>query len=217
MAPRLLIRRQTAARSRLGSDGTWYTSNSQRPGCGLSGVADTASAAHVHRVDAGKLDADDDALLARLVHHAEVGLVLRAHLVGELVVVVATQFEVTIRPGRIQDEQRAFRPAHQVLGLLPRGVEGDGHAVVVREEPDLGELRPAVRADSREGGAVGAEQIAEILRDSRRHSSSIPWPGSRGRRNPATTAAAARMLRTGTTTAGARPYALASSDPQNVA
>ncbi len=32
MAPRLLIRRQTVARSLLGSDGTRYTSSSQRPG-----------------------------------------------------------------------------------------------------------------------------------------------------------------------------------------
>lgn len=32
MAPRLLIRRQTVARNLLGSDGTRYTSSSQRPG-----------------------------------------------------------------------------------------------------------------------------------------------------------------------------------------
>src|SRR5215469_2356987 len=237
MAPRLLIRRQTAARSRLGSDGTWYTSTSQRPGrglaagaetpagpaspappepgtawpggCGLPGLAGTLSAAHVHRVDAGGPDADDNPLLARLVHHAEVGLVLGAELAGELVVVVrrdlgvAAQLQVAVRSGRIEDEQRALLPPHQVLGLLPRGVEGEGNAVVVGEEPDLGELRPAVRADGGEGGAVRAEQVAEILRNRRRHASSIPCAGARARRNPATTAATARTLRTGTITAGA--------------
>src|SRR5215472_13802672 len=125
MAPRLLIRRQTAARSRLGSDGTWYTSTSQRPGCGLAvgaatpagpgssappepgtarpggcgppGVAGTLSAAHIHRVDAGRLDANDDPLLARLVHHAEVGLVLGAKLVGELVVFVRRDLGVAAK------------------------------------------------------------------------------------------------------------------------
>src|SRR5215467_9202635 len=122
MAPRLLIRRHTVARSRLGSDGTLYTRTSQRPdgvlaadaapsagsgsptrpelsapppcASGLPGVAGTLSAAHVHRVDPRRPDADDDPLVARLVHHADVGLVLRAELVGELVVVVGCDLGV---------------------------------------------------------------------------------------------------------------------------
>ena len=91
----------------------------------------------------------------------EVGAVLGADPVGERVVVVRVHLgvppdlQVPERVAHVQDQQADPGTGGQVLGLLPGGVERDPEPAVLVEEPDLGHLRPAVRADGGVRAGVG--------------------------------------------------------------
>src|SRR5207247_109419 len=128
----------------------------------LTGWLTGRLAAHVDGVDAGGADGDLDPGLAGLVVGAQVGLVLGAELVGECVVVVrrdlgvAADLQVAIGDGQVEEEHGRGRVRAQVLRLLPGGVKRRDDRLTLGEEPDLRQLRPAVRADSSPGGELAA-------------------------------------------------------------
>jgi hypothetical protein len=98
---------------------------------------------------------------------AQVGAaVLGAEFVREGVVVVGldagtpADVDVAVRVLQVEEEEAALRPAPEVPGLQPRGVERRLELAVFVEEPDLGELRDAVAADRRQGRELTVEEVA---------------------------------------------------------
>src|SRR5215469_5974851 len=114
---------------------------------------------------------------------AEVRVVLRTDPLGERVIVirgdlrVAPEFQVAHQDRQVEDEQAHRRVGQEVPGLLPCRVERDADGLAVREEPDLRQLRTAVRAYRAEGGDLGIEQVAVRCGD-RGHGSPFPRPAS---------------------------------------
>src|SRR2546423_937668 len=107
------------------------------------------------RADAGRPDGHDHTSLARPVPRAQVGAVLGADQVRELVVGVgldlrvASQLDVPMGLGVIDEHNAHLRVALEILRLLPARVERDLHRAVFRQEPQCGHLRPAIRTDGR--------------------------------------------------------------------
>ena len=77
----------------------------------------------------------------------------------------AADLDVAVRIGEVENQHRAGRLGRKVLQLLPRRVEREGDLIVLREEPDLGEVRIAVLAHGRQSGELGVEKISVTVRD----------------------------------------------------
>src|SRR6202000_1593109 len=71
----------------------------------------------------------------------------------------AAQLEVTLRDGRVKNQEAALRTLVQVLGLQPRGVQRELQLAVLIQEPDDCLLGDPVSADRRQRREVGVEQI----------------------------------------------------------
>ena len=69
---------------------------------------------------------------------------------------VSPELEVALGHREVEDEQAALGAGHEVLGLLPAGVQRKRDGAVLREEPDLGELGPPVRAN-------GGKRVATVV------------------------------------------------------
>src|SRR5690348_3443944 len=160
------------------------TSASTRARSAIFPARNIGSAAHVDGVDLHGADDDLDPGLAGLVVEPVVGAVLRVDLVGEGVVVVradlgvAADLQVAEGDRQVKQEQAYGRVGLEVLGLLAGRVERDGHRVALGEEPHLGHLGAAVRADGGQGGEVAVEQVA-VRRGNLGHGSPLV-----GRRQP---------------------------------
>jgi len=140
-------------------------------------------------VDAERPDRHDDPGHPRLVVLPQVRAVLGAHLAGEHVIVirgdlrVATQLQVAVRVGQVQDEEADGRVGPQVPGLLPRCVQRDGHRVALGQEPHLGELRPPVGPDGAQRADLRGQQVAMGIRNSTHHGVLIVVVGGRAARS----------------------------------
>jgi hypothetical protein len=146
---------------------TTFRASSQRSACPVAPVVSAPGA--YPRGPYG----DGRSGLARSVHGAEVGAVLRRDLLREFVVrvgfelSVASDLEVPAGVGEIEDEEATSRVSLQVLDLLAACIQRQPDVATVDEEPDLAELRVAVRPDGGERGDVGVEEVAVGIRKGR--------------------------------------------------
>src|SRR5947207_13045330 len=110
----------------------------------------SSPSANTHRVNG-----HDHAALAGPVARTKVDTILAADEVRELVVVVrlylrvASQLDVPVRIGVIEEDQADLGVSLEVLRLLPAGIERNLHRAVLRQEPEGRDLRPSVRTDRR--------------------------------------------------------------------
>jgi NAD(P)-dependent dehydrogenase (short-subunit alcohol dehydrogenase family) len=116
-------------------------------------------------VDARGHDGHNQPSLARVVVPAQVGAVLRPDAIRERVVVVrldagvAAYGEVAVRIREVENQDAALGTRKQILRLDARAVERELQLAVLVEEPDLGELRQSVGADSGKGGHLALEHV----------------------------------------------------------